>query len=86
MDDVIANVMKETESLGEILDYSGCTSTDLVCLNFKVPMRLRQQFKIYAARHNMTMTELLLRLIDDCLTSGGTRGLPSALIKQEIKK
>jgi hypothetical protein len=70
MDDVIGNVVnvvnvvKGTEPLGEILDYSRCTSTDLVCLNFKVPMRVRQQFKIYAARHNMTMTDLLLRLLD----------------------
>jgi hypothetical protein len=82
MDDVIANVAKGTESVGEILDYSRCTSTDLVCLNFKVPMRLRQQFKIYAARHNMTMTELLLRLIDDCLTHDGTHKTRN----KEIKK
>jgi hypothetical protein len=67
MDDVIANVVKGTESFGEVFENAGCTSTDLVCLNFKVPMRLRQQFKIYAARHNMTMTELLMRLINDCL-------------------
>jgi hypothetical protein len=38
---------------------------NLVCLNFKVPMRVRQQFKIYAARHNMTMTEVLLKLLDN---------------------
>lgn len=43
------------------------TINSLVCLNFKVPLRVRQQFKIYAARHNMTMTELLLRLLDDRL-------------------
>jgi hypothetical protein len=64
MDDVTGNVVNGTEPLGEILDYSRCTSTDLVCLNFKVPLRVRQQFKIYAARHNMTMTDLLLRLLD----------------------
>lgn len=68
MDDVIANVVKGPDSFSEIFKSSGCTSTDLVCLNFKVPMRLRQQFKIYAARHNMTMTELLMQLINDCLT------------------
>jgi hypothetical protein len=61
-------------------------TTSLVCLNFKVPLRVRQQFKIYAARHNMTMTELLLRLLDDCLTSDANRGPPNALTKQEIKK
>jgi hypothetical protein len=53
-----------------------CTSMPLVCLNFKVPLRVRQQFKIYAARHNLTMTELLLQLLDDCLTSGANRGQP----------
>jgi hypothetical protein len=42
-----------------------CTVTSLVCLNFKVPLRVRQQFKICAARNNMTMTELLLQLLDD---------------------
>lgn len=46
----------------------------LVCLNFKVPMRVRQQFKIYAVRHDMTMTELLLQLLDNCLNSGDDRG------------
>ena len=40
----------------------------LVCLNFKVPLRVRQEFKVYAARRNMTMTELLLQLLDDRLT------------------
>lgn len=48
----------------------------LVCLNFKVPMRVRQQFKIYAARHDMTMTELLLQLLDNCLISGDDGGPP----------
>jgi hypothetical protein len=38
---------------------------DLVSLNFKVPFQVRQKFKIRAARHNMTMTELLLRLLDE---------------------
>jgi hypothetical protein len=37
----------------------------LVCLNFKVPLDVRQQFKICAARRNMTMTDLLLRLLDE---------------------
>jgi hypothetical protein len=41
--------------------------TPLVCLNFKVPLQTRQQFKLYAARHNITMTELLLKLIEHYL-------------------
>ena len=41
------------------------SNTYLVCLNFKVPFQVRQQFKIYAARQDMTMTELLLKLLDD---------------------
>jgi hypothetical protein len=58
----------------------------LVCLNFKVPLRVRQQFKICAARHNMTMTDLLLRLVDDCLTSDDNHGEAGALTMREIKK
>ncbi len=42
-------------------------TTPLVCLNFKVPLRIRQQFKQYAARNNITMTELLLKLVNQCL-------------------
>jgi hypothetical protein len=62
-------------------------TTKLVCLNFKVPMRIRQQFKIAAARHNMTMTELLLHLVNDFMNAPlvGNRQheLPT---QQEIKK
>ncbi len=65
---------------------SGSTITSLVCLNFKVPLRVRQQFKIYAARHNLTMTELLLLLLDDCFISDVNRGQSNTLTKQEIKK
>jgi hypothetical protein len=86
MDTVLANVLKGLRPLAETPDSSQCTSTDLVCLNFKVPLRVRQQFKIYAARHNMTMTELLLRLLDDCLTSDASRDQPNTLTKQEIEK
>jgi hypothetical protein len=50
------------------------TDMSLVCLNFKVPLRVRQQFKIYAARHNMTMSELLLRLLEESLASAVNRG------------
>jgi hypothetical protein len=84
MDDLSENAVEEL-LLAE-RPPSVRTSTSLVCLNFKVPLRVRQQFKIYAARHNMTMTELLLRLLDDCLASDVNRGQPNALTKQEIKK
>jgi hypothetical protein len=43
------------------------TVTSLVSFNFKVPLRVRQQFKMLAARHNMTMTEILLRLLHEAL-------------------
>lgn len=39
-----------------------------VCLNFKVPLRVRQQLKMYAVQHKMTMTELLLKMCDAYLT------------------
>jgi len=50
------------------LEHRLSTNT-LVCLNFKVPLRIRQQFKIGAARQNMTMTDLLMRLLNDYLNS-----------------
>lgn len=57
----------------------------LVCLNFKVPLQMRQQFKIYAARRNMTMTELLIRLFNDHISSDlATRDIIVA--NEEIKK
>jgi hypothetical protein len=68
MDELLANAI-EAETHPAERSPSPCTGAPLVCLNFKVPLRVRQQFKIYAAEHNMTMTELLLRLFDDCLTS-----------------
>jgi len=71
MDDVLANVMKGAELLAETIDPSECTSTDLVGLNFKVPLQFRLQFKIYATKQNMTMTELLLQLFDDRLRADG---------------
>lgn len=91
MDDLLADVMKEDELLAGAVDSRQpyCTNTDLVCLNFKVPLRVRQQFKICAARDNMTMTELLLRLLDDCLRSAdATNPLsrPNDSQGKEIKK
>jgi hypothetical protein len=58
----------------------------LVCLNFKVPLAVRQQFKICAARRNMTMTELLLRILDDALLAETGVAGRNLLTKGEIKK
>jgi hypothetical protein len=63
MDNVLTNAMKDTELLAERPD-SQFTSTDLVGLNFKVPLQFRLQFKIHATKRNMTMTELLLQLFE----------------------
>jgi hypothetical protein len=52
------------EGEGSFAPRASC-AIPLVCLNFKVPLQVRQQFKICAARRNMTMTELLLRLLDE---------------------
>ena len=65
----------------EVLRVAPPRATQLACLNFKVPLLVRQQFKMYAARHNITMTELLLRLLDDCLNSDTTQDSCS-----EVKK
>ena len=59
MDDLSGNAKDAADSLAKKLPPFD-TSDTLVCLNFKVPLRVRLEFKIYAARHNMTMTELLL--------------------------
>ena len=61
-------------------------NTPLVCLNFKVPMRVRQQFKMYAARHNITMTELLLRLLEECLIADANHDILASSQYKEIKK
>jgi hypothetical protein len=63
------------------------TISGLVCLNFKVPLQIRRQFKISAAHHNMTMTELLLRLLNDFMRSQAGNNQPHELqVRQEIKK
>jgi hypothetical protein len=79
MDSVISNVVTDVDHR-TLQSAPQFISTDLVCLNFKVPMRVRQQFKIYAARHNVTMTDLLLRLID------GLYEPTTPLTNNEIKK
>lgn len=71
MNDILANVMKGAELLAETLDSSQFTSTDLVGLNFKVPLQFRLQFKVHATRRNMTMTELLQQLFEDRLRGDG---------------
>jgi hypothetical protein len=64
MNGVIANVVKKAELLEKTLDSSRSASADLVGLNFKVPLQFRLQFKVYATKGNMTMTELLLQLFE----------------------
>ena len=65
-----------------------CADTPLVCLNFKVPLRVRQQFKIRAAHHNMTMTDLLLQLLDADLSTTANGTVVRAFTKRSrrIKK
>ncbi len=63
MDNVSVSTMDSDSALANG-SSSLCTSTSLVCLNFKVPLRVRQQFKIYAAQNNISMTELLLQLLE----------------------
>jgi hypothetical protein len=51
-----------------------------------VPLRVRQQFKIYAARRNLSMTELLLQMLDDLLISEAQGGRRHGLTQPEVKK
>jgi hypothetical protein len=83
MDNVPTNNENAEDSISN--PRSGGTPT-LVCLNFKVPLRVRQQFKIYAAKRNMTMTELLLRLLDDCLSHQSDENRQISSPKKETKK
>lgn len=57
----------------------------LVCLNFKVPLQIRKRFKIHAASQNMTMTDLLLKLLNDSMTADAVR-MQSPPTESEIKK
>ena len=66
-----------------VLQEQRPTVTSLVSFNFKVPLRVRQQFKMLAARHNMTMTEILLRLLHKALLE---EELDSQSRNKEIKK
>jgi hypothetical protein len=86
MDDLQENAT-DGEPILSACPPSRYSSIPLVCLNFKVPLHVRQQFKIYAARHNLSMTELLLQILDNLLFSEtGSSDKPRALTKQEIKK
>jgi hypothetical protein len=58
----------------------------LVCLNFKVPLRVRRQFKIRAAKRNLTMTELLLLLIEEPASADTKEVNTDAAQSKEIKK
>ena len=80
------NSFRNTQNGESPLANRASHTTTLVCLNFKVPLQVRQQFKICAARQNMTMTQLLLRLLDDCLTYDVNRGKYNTAPEQEIKK
>jgi hypothetical protein len=82
MDDVLVNVKDGSMPLAETQIASQRT-TDLVCLNFKVPLRVRQQFKVYAARHNITMTELLMQLLNRLPLDA--QGQPNAIASQMKK-
>lgn len=72
MNESIADVKKKVESSAEMPEFLKCKSEDLVCLNFKVPMRFRRRFKIYAAKNNMTMTEVLVHVLNQCLDTDGS--------------
>ena len=63
-----------------LLDRTQSHGTNLVCLNFKVPLHIRQEFKACAARRNMTMTDLLLQLLDGCLKSDDSNTGPRLLV------
>lgn len=64
--------METLSNEGKALTFKGQkpagAAVRMVCLNFKVPIQVRQRFKIYAAQHDMTMTEMLLHFLDSCLS------------------
>jgi hypothetical protein len=68
----------------DLLPEQPLRTGSLVSLNFKVPLRLRLEFKVYAAHHNMTMTDLLLQLFEERLFS--EKDHEQTFINLEIKK
>ena len=69
MDKASGNVRNLQELRAKRLIQASDSSARLVSLNFKVPLRVRQQFKICAANLDLTMTELLLRVLSDSVFS-----------------
>lgn len=59
-----------------------CVNDSLVCLNFKVPLLVRQKFKIHAARNHMSMTEMLLQLLNRSLTADASGTASKMLTKR----
>jgi hypothetical protein len=89
MDTAMENLSHNVKDLEEVRAKRRLQAADprLVSLNFKVPLAVRQQFKICAAKHNLTMTELLLQLMANFLASPACSNLPNnESSKQEIKK
>jgi hypothetical protein len=74
MDELSEGFVERSADSSRATVFASSLDTTLVCLNFKVPLSVRKKFKIYAAHNNMTMTELLMRLLDDCLSSDDTAG------------
>jgi hypothetical protein len=62
MEDLSGNV-KDIQYFRAKRLWSAKKTSKLVCLNFKVPLQGRHDFKAYAALHDMTTTELLMRLL-----------------------
>ena len=83
MDAELANARDNAETLAERPKIK-VANTDLISLNFKVPLRFRLQLKLYATKRNMTMTELLVQLFEDRLRADDTKN--NALQNKEIKK
>ena len=74
MDELSEGFVEGSAVASRAIVFESSLDTTFVCLNFKVPLSVRQRFKIYAARNNMTMTELLMRLLDDCLSADNPQG------------
>jgi hypothetical protein len=85
MDDLLPSVADRAEMPRE--ERSPSAKTTIVCLNFKVPLRIRQQFKTYAAQRNCTMTELLMQFLDEIPISDAEPSVGAHVIaKQAMQK
>jgi hypothetical protein len=84
MEKVLANV-RDIQDIRAKRQKASTTAGRLVCLNFKVPMQVRQQLKIHAARQDVTMTELLLQLVDKFMNAS-VGPPPEISTKEEIKE